>query len=101
MQILKSPYMFLVIEKYYPENFAFWILIILELFTSKVCKTFVYKHTETIEYVKKWANFYEKYKMYGWITREFLGLRMQNFQGIIFIWIRTYMEILKSALVYL
>ena len=53
MQILKSPYMFLVTEKYYPENFAFWILIILELFTSKVCKTFVYKHTETIEYVNK------------------------------------------------
>ena len=39
--------------------------------------------------------------MYGQITREFLGLQMQNFQGIMFIWIRTYREIFKSALVYL
>ena len=37
---------------------------------------FVYKHTETIECVKKLANFKEKYKIYGWITQEFLGLRI-------------------------
>ena len=53
MRILKSPYMFLFIEKYYPENFVFWILRILELFASKVCERFAYKHTETIEYAKK------------------------------------------------
>ena len=53
MQIWKSPYMFLVIQKYYPEKFAFLILRILELYTSKVCEIFVYKHTETIECVKK------------------------------------------------
>ena len=34
-------------------------------------------------------------------TREFLGLRMRNFQGIVFISTRTYSEIFKSALVYL
>ena len=45
--------MLLFIQKYYPENFAFLILRILELFTSKVYEMFVYKHTETIEYVKK------------------------------------------------
>ena len=46
---------------------------------------FVYKHTETIEYVKKWPTFYEKCELYGWITREFLGLRMHHFQGFTFI----------------
>ena len=35
------------------------------------------------------------------ITREFLGLRMRNFQGIAFIWTQAYREIFKSALVYL
>ena len=35
------------------------------------------------------------------MTQEFLGLKMRNFQGIIFIWTRTYGEIFKSALVYL
>ena len=42
----------------------------------------------------------EKYKLYGWITGEFLGLRMQNFQGIIFIWIRANRKIFKSALAF-
>ena len=45
--------MVLFIEKYYPEKFAFLILRILKLYTRKVCVIFVYKHTETIEYVKK------------------------------------------------
>ena len=35
------------------------------------------------------------------MTRDLLGLRMRNFQGMIFKWIRTYREIFKSALVYL
>ena len=30
--------MFVFIQKQYPENFAFLILIILELFTRKACK---------------------------------------------------------------
>ena len=46
---------------------------------------FVYKHTETIDYIKKLYTFYEKYKLYECITQESSGLRMQNFQGIIFI----------------
>ena len=46
MQIWKSPYMPLFIEKYYPENFAFLILRILELYTCKVCGMFVYKNTQ-------------------------------------------------------
>ena len=79
--------------------FAFLILRILEFYTRNVCKAFVYKHTETIEYVQKEPSFYEKYKDYGWITRKFLELRMKNFHDIIFIWIRTYREIFKSSLV--
>ena len=34
----KSPYMFVFIRKQYPENFAFLILRILELFAREVCK---------------------------------------------------------------
>ena len=41
------------------------------------------------------------HKLHGQIIREFLGLRMRNFQGIAFIWTQTYREICKSALVYL
>ena len=41
-----------------------------------------------------------KITLYGYINREFLGLRMRNFQGIVFIWTRTYSEKFKSALVY-
>ena len=52
MQIWKSPYMFVLIQKKYPENLALLVLRILELYTRKVCKLFVYKYTETIEYVK-------------------------------------------------
>ena len=38
MQIGKSPYMFMFIEKQYPVNFAYLILTILELFAREVCK---------------------------------------------------------------
>ena len=38
-------------------------------------------------------------KFYGYIAREFLRIKIRNFQGIIFVWTRTYWEILKSALV--
>ena len=44
--------MFVFIQKYSPENFAFLILGILELYTRKVCEMFVYKHAQTIESVK-------------------------------------------------
>ena len=44
--------MFLFIEKYYPENFAFLILRILELHTRKVFEMIVYKHTKTISTLK-------------------------------------------------
>ena len=46
MQIWKSPYMFVFMQKQYPENFAFLILRILELFSCEVCK-----------FLRKLANF--------------------------------------------
>ena len=44
--------MFVFIQKYYLENFAFLILGTFELYKGKVCEMFVYKHKETIDYVK-------------------------------------------------
>ena len=38
MPIGKSPYMFVYIQKQFPENFAYLILTILELFAREVCK---------------------------------------------------------------
>ena len=38
MQIWKSLYVFVFIQKQYPENFAFLILTILELFARDVWK---------------------------------------------------------------
>ena len=35
------------------------------------------------------------------MTGEFLGSRMRNFRGIVFVRIRTNSDIFKSALVYL
>ena len=52
MQIRKSPFIFVFIQKWYPENFVFLFLRFLELHTRKVCEMFVYKHKETTEYVK-------------------------------------------------
>ena len=41
------------------------------------------------------------YELHWQITQELLGLKIQNFQGIDFIWTQTYWEIFKPALVYL
>ena len=57
MQIWKSPLMSIFIQKEYPENSALLILKILRLNTGKVYEMFVYKHTETIEYMKKYLTF--------------------------------------------
>ena len=47
------------------------------------------------------ANLLGNLQIHGWISQKFLGLRMRHFQDIVFIWTQTYMEIFKSALVYL
>ena len=64
------------------------------LLFSKICareirEKFVYKHSETIEYVKNQPFFKGIYKLHRQINRESLGLRMRNFQGIVFILTQT------------
>ena len=59
-------------------------LLLFEMCARKICEKFVYKQSETIEYGKNWPNFLKIYKLHGQITREFVGLGMQNFLGIIF-----------------
>ena len=71
--------------KKYPQNLAFLIAGIPELFSCKVCEIFVNKHIWTVEYVKKKPTFSEKNKVYRWITIELWGSGTRNFQGIIFI----------------
>ena len=44
--------MFVFISRQYPENFAFLILTVIELFSRKFCEMFVYKRAITVEYVK-------------------------------------------------
>ena len=56
--------------------YSFQCVQILELFTREVCEMFVNKHSKTIEYIKNYPAFYEKYKLQGKITREFLLTRM-------------------------
>ena len=73
--------------------FTFWDMC------REICEKFVYKHSEIKEYVK--PSFQEICELHGQITREILGLRMWNIQGIVAIWTQTYRKILKSALVYL
>ena len=57
--------MLVFIQKQYPENFACLIRGILESYNGIACKMFVYKYTETIEYIKNEPTFEEKYKLYG------------------------------------
>ena len=50
---------------------------------------FFYKHTETIECVKKVAYFWRKIQTLGVNNSRITWLKMRNFQGIIFAWIET------------
>ena len=72
-----------------------------EICAHEIREKFVYKHSETIEHVKNLPTFQEIYKLHGQITRESLGLRMRNFQIIVFTLTQTYREIFKSAVVHL
>ena len=46
------------------KSFTLSNLLLSEICTSEICEMFVYKHAETIEYVKK-PIFYEKRKLHG------------------------------------
>ena len=60
-----------------------------------------YKHTETIEYVKKEPTFYEKYKDTRLNNYRILRTKKVTFSGYYFYLNTTYGETFKSALVYL
>ena len=45
--------------------------------------------------------FYEIYKLHRQITQEFLGLRMRNFQGMVFIRTRKYSVFIQTRLMWL
>ena len=82
------------------KDFTLKHLLLSEICARVICEKIVYKHSETIEYVKNQPTFLKKYKLHVQITQEFLGLGMQNSQVIAFIWTQTYREILRSTLVY-
>ena len=91
---------------------TFFILIFFALSTKSVCatchiysiihfkgtllNTFYFLRYAHVRYVKSLFT-----KLNGQITRQFLGLRIRNLQGIVFTWTQTHWEIFKSALVYL
>ena len=52
IQISKSANVFAFMWKEYVEDFTLKHLILFEIMARKVCEKFVYKHSETIEYVK-------------------------------------------------
>ena len=60
--------MFVFIQKQYPENFAFLIPRILELFAREVCK-----------FLKKLANFYHICHIYHILSYLFLNVCKQTF----------------------
>ena len=52
MQIWKSANIFVFIWKYYVEDFILKHLLLFEICARKICEKFIFKHSETIEYVK-------------------------------------------------
>ena len=101
MQIWKSANIFIFIWKYHVEDFRLKHLLLFEICAHEIWEKFVYKHSETINYVKNYPTFSEIFKLHGQIPQEFLGLKMRNLQGIRFIWTGTYSKIFEYALMYL
>ena len=100
MQIWKSPYMFVLIQKQYPENFSLLFLRTAELSAREVvdllksrlifnifCCFKLCKQTFHISHVH--------------ISHKVKYVLMWNLKHIIFRWSRRYWQIFKSALVYL
>ena len=52
MQIWKSANIFVFIWKQYIENFTLKHFLLFQIWVREICEKFVYKHSETIEYVK-------------------------------------------------
>ena len=52
MQIWKSANIFVFKWKWYVEDFTLKHLLLFEICAREICEKFVYKHSETIEYIK-------------------------------------------------
>ena len=52
MQIWKSDNVFVFMWKYYVEDFTSKRFLLFKICVPKICEKIVYKHSETIEYVK-------------------------------------------------
>ena len=52
MQIWKSQNIFVFILKYNVEDFTLKHLLLFEICVREICEKFVYKHSETIKYIK-------------------------------------------------
>ena len=52
MQIWKSVNIFVFIWKKYAEDFTLKHLLLFEICAREICEKFVYKHSETMKYVK-------------------------------------------------
>ena len=52
MQVWKSANIFVFTWKWYVEDFTIKHLLRFEIWARELCDKFVYKHLETIEYVK-------------------------------------------------
>ena len=52
MQIWKSANIFVFMWKQYNEDFTLKHLLLFEICTCAICEKFIYKHSETTEYVK-------------------------------------------------
>ena len=57
MRIWKSANIFVFMSKQYNEDFTIKHLLLSEICAREIYEKFVYKHSETIEYVKKFAYF--------------------------------------------
>ena len=52
MQIWESANIFVFVWKYYVDDFILKHLLLFEICARKTCEKFLYKHSETIEYVQ-------------------------------------------------
>ena len=52
MQIWKSTNIFVYIWKYHDDDFRLKHVLLFEMCAKEICEKFVYKHSETIDYVK-------------------------------------------------
>ena len=68
MQIWKSNNIFVFISKQYVKDFALKHLFLYEICAHEICEKFIYKHSETIEYVKNFA----------YLLRNLQTLRVNN-----------------------